>query len=206
MKIQRGMRDSLEKYIDKSSDLKILLSVCGNSVYDYTCFGLDSQGKLSDDSYMIFYNQIKSPHNEIQYQLIGNYAEFNIRLNSIPKSIDRLVFTVSIDGNGTMGTIENCSFLLKQKDILVMSMELNGKDFNDEKAIIFVEFYRKADVWRFAGVARGFNGGLSELLKLYGGEEITHDNTSSQSAINTNNRNTPTEQTVSAQKKTGLFQ
>ncbi|MBR1439433.1 MAG: TerD family protein, partial [Synergistaceae bacterium] len=43
-------------------------------------------------------------------------------------------------------------------------------DFENERAIISVEIYRKGD-WRISAVASGFNGGLSELLKHYGGEE-----------------------------------
>ena len=41
-----------------------------------------------------------------------------------------------------------------------------------EKAIISVELYRK-DGWRIAAAAKGFNGGLSALLKSFGGEEIS---------------------------------
>ena len=47
-----------------------------------------------------------------------------------------------------------------------------GQDFHSEKAIISIELYRKG-VWRFAAVANGFNGGLGDLLRSYGGEELT---------------------------------
>ncbi len=51
-------------------------------------------------------------------------------------------------------------------------MLLRGQDFHSEKAIISIELYRKG-VWRFAAVANGFNGGLGDLLRSYGGEELT---------------------------------
>jgi hypothetical protein len=46
---------------------------------------------------------------------------------------------------------------------------MHGSDFQNEKAIIGLEIYRKG-VWRVSVVARGFNGGLADLLKFYGGE------------------------------------
>ena len=51
-----------------------------------------------------------------------------------------------------------------------MALQLSGSDFNSEKAIISIELYRK-DVWRLGAVASGFNGGLGDLLRSYGGEE-----------------------------------
>ncbi|MBQ7561018.1 MAG: TerD family protein [Synergistaceae bacterium] len=50
-------------------------------------------------------------------------------------------------------------------------MTLTGQDFNNERAIISIEIYRK-DGWRIAAIANGFNGGLGDLLKFYGGQEI----------------------------------
>ena len=177
MEITRGTRGSLENYVDKSAEFKVLLSVSGSSVYDYTCFGLDSNEKLSDDRYMIFYNQVNSPRNEISYLQKAKECEFSIKLDTLPLSIDKLVFTVNIDGNETMGMIKECSFSVTQRGNSILNMHLNGNDFSSEKAIIIAEFYRKNGVWRFSAVARGFNGGLADLLKLYGGEEASPQNT-----------------------------
>ena len=38
-----------------------------NDEYDSCCFGVDINEKLSDDRYMVFYNQPASPKNEIEY-------------------------------------------------------------------------------------------------------------------------------------------
>lgn len=177
MQLSRGMRDKLSKYIDCNNMITINMSISGNAVYDYCCFGVDAQGKLSNESYMIFYNQTSSPRNEICFQSNNNSAIFNVNLNQLPASIDKLVFTVSIDGNGTMGDILNHTFSLSQNNAELLAMSLAGSDFNQEKAIISVEIYRK-DEWRINAVANGFNGGLSALLAAYGGTEA-QDNSSS---------------------------
>ena len=171
MDMKRGFRDKLEKYLNLQDSFEVEMSVQGKAVYDYCCFGVDDEDKLSDDRYMIFYNQPFSPKREISYNRINNSAIFTVKLTSLPTSIERIVFTVSIDGNGTMGQIDNHKICLKQKGQAVLSLLLRGSDFKHEKAIISLEIYRKG-VWRIGVIAQGFNGGLGDLLRNYGGEEL----------------------------------
>ena len=170
MNIQRGTRDKLEKYVDLNQNIEVLMEVSGGAVYDYCCFGVDGADKLSDDRYMVFYNQKQSPGGEISYAPSGAGAKFTVGLNRLPASIHKLVFTVSIDGSGTMGNISAHTVTISQNGQSQLELRLSGGDFHSEKAIISIEIYRK-DVWRFAAVASGFNGGLGDLLRAYGGEE-----------------------------------
>ena len=171
MDIKRGFRDKLEKYLNLQESFEVEMSVKGKAVYDYCCFGVDSEDKLSDDRYMIFYNQPFSPKREISYNRVNNSAIFTVKLSALPTSIERIVFTVSIDGSGTMGKIDHHKVCLKQKGQEVLSLLLQGQDFKLEKAIISLEIYRKG-VWRVGVIAQGFNGGLGDLLRSYGGEEL----------------------------------
>ncbi|HBM96645.1 TPA: hypothetical protein DD394_03870 [bacterium UBP9_UBA11836] len=171
MDIKRGFRDKLEKYLNLQESFEVEMSVQGKAVYDYCCFGVDSEDKLSDDRYMIFYNQPFSPKREISYNRVNNSAIFTVKLFALPTSIERIVFTVSIDGSGTMGKIDHHKVCLKQKGQEVLSLLLRGQDFKLEKAIISLEIYRKG-VWRVGVIAQGFNGGLGDLLRNYGGEEL----------------------------------
>lgn len=171
MNIQRGFRDKIEKYADPNKAISVEMKVNGSAVYDYCCFGVDAAGKLSDDRYMVFYNQTQSPGREITFSADNSGAKFDVNLSKLPSTISKLVFTVSIDGNGNMGNIISHTLNIKQNQQIVADMTLTGKDFHTEKAIIAIEIYKK-DVWRFAAVASGFNGGLGDLLRAYGGEEI----------------------------------
>ena len=171
MNIQRGMRDKLEKYMNPNQSIDVYMDVSGGAVYDYCCFGVDASGKLSDDRYMVFYNQTSSPGREIMYSPNGSGAKFVLNLSALPGTIVKLVFTVSIDGSGTMGNISHHSVRIQQGLSESIALELSGSDFRQEKAIISIEIYKK-DVWRFAAVASGFNGGLGDLLRAYGGTEI----------------------------------
>jgi len=141
------------------------INAAGMSV-DVSCFGLDSNEKLSDERYMVFYNQLASPAGEIKLELAGSKASFALNLDALPAAISKLVFVAAIDGNGTMRNIGASSMTLGSAQF-----PLSGADFNEEKAVIVGEIYRKDGVWRFGAVGQGFNGGLSALLKHFGGTE-----------------------------------
>ena len=171
MNFKRGFRDKLSKYFNLNRAVEIVLKISGSAVYDFCCFGVDKDEKLSDDRYMIFYNQTESPNKEIKYQMNHNEAKFFIKLNELPDKIQKLIFTVSIDGNGMMSEINSHEMIIRQDNCENISISFNGSDFKQEKAIISVEIYRKGE-WRFNIISQGFDGGLDVLLSHYGGEQI----------------------------------
>jgi stress protein len=183
MIFSRGMRDKIAKYLNPTSDIEVRMRIDGNSVYDYCCFGVDKDGKLSDDRYMVFYNQTVSPRGEIRYQVTGKEVRFQLNLSQLPQTIDKLVFTASIDGNGTMKDIKECSFQMRQSGHEGIDLQMSGNDFQSEKAIIVVEVYRKGE-WRISAVASGFNGGISALLAFYGGTEMTSEQSQQSQPVN----------------------
>ncbi|MCD7960102.1 MAG: TerD family protein [Ruminococcus sp.] len=170
MQLQRGMRDKLDKYLNLHDTFEAEMTVDGSGEYDFCCFGVDTADKLSDDQYMIFYNQTASPQRKIQFQMSGTSSKFLVNLSKLPQQIQKLIFTVSIDGNSVMDDIRSFVFSVKQGGSELLRLQVSGIDFKAEKAIISVEVYRK-DTWRINAVARGFNGGLGDLLRTYGGEE-----------------------------------
>ena len=172
MIVQRGARELLEKYFDINEPLTVTLKISGAATYDFCCFGVDADNKLSDDRYMIFYNQLASPANEIVGAQIPDGMKFMIKLAALPKKIQKLVFTAAIDGAGVMNEISSHKISVGDK----ISADFTGADFAQEKAVISLTIYRK-DGWRFKVVARGFDGGLDTLLNFYGGEKFDDENT-----------------------------
>lgn len=171
----RGQKARLSD-ITSSTNLNLKLSLNGstpNVAFDISCFGLDAADKLSDDRYFIFFNQKSSPCGGIlAHGAQGNDQEvFQIDLTKLPSSIRKLVFTINIDGAGTMAQIADGNLRIVVQNTEVAGFKFSGNDFKEEKALIVGEIYMK-DVWRFAAVGQGFNGGLSALLKHFGGEEI----------------------------------
>ncbi len=170
----KGWKDKLENHVNLNENIFVDMKVKGNAEYDFCCFGVDGNGKLSDDRYMIFYNQKLSPNGEISVEDIPDGARYTLKLSAVPDFINRLVFTVSIDGNKTMGEMNSLETKVYQSGAKDIEMTLGGNDFSNEKAVIVMEIYRK-DVWRIGCVASGFDGGLSALLKYFCGEEVVSE-------------------------------
>lgn len=181
MEVQRGFRDKLSKHIDTNSAFEVIIQTIGNAEYDYSCFGVDAQDKLSDDRYMVFYNQISSPKGEVSYQGDNRSAKFIVKLNKLPDFINKLAFTVSIDGDSDMSKIQSHQLSIVQNGRTVLNFKLRGSDFRKETSLISAEIYRKGE-WRFAAIGSGFNGGLGDLLRNYGGEEETEEQPAQTSA------------------------
>ncbi len=145
----------------------ITLSAAGLTL-DVSCFGLDSQGKLSDDRYMVFYNQKASPEGAVVLTMNGADSIFKVDLALLPASIERLVFTATLDGGTTLAQLGASRLRIEN----AIEFAFSGADFQQEKAIIIGELYRREGSWRFGAVGQGFNGGLSALLTHFGGSEV----------------------------------
>ena len=172
----KGWKDKLEKYVNLNEEICVDMQICGNAEYDFCCFGVDQSEKLSDDRYMVFYNQRQSPEGEISSEDIEGGVRFKLKLSKLPEKINRLIFTLSIDGSQTVGEMQSLTTKVYQAGKDSIDLELTGKDFSNERAVIVIEIYRK-DTWRIGFVAGGFDGGLSALLKYFGGEEVKDENT-----------------------------
>jgi tellurite resistance protein TerA len=133
---------------------------------DVSCFGLDAAGRLSDERYMVFYNQLSSPGGAVALTLAPGGARFQIDLDALPASIDKLVFTAAVDG-GSMRDAGQVGLRLAGAG----AFTLGASDFVAEKAVMLAELYRRDGAWRFGAVGQGFEGGLGALLKHFGGEE-----------------------------------
>nr|WP_315219750.1 TerD family protein [uncultured Duganella sp.] len=162
----RGQKSKLDDLgCGQSFNVDVELKIGGTSA-DVSCFGLDASERLSDDRYMVFYNQLASPGDAVKLTISGDRSSFAVNLAALPESISKLVFTAAID-SGAMRSLSQGSVTVGA----VAQFPLAGADFQDEKAVILAEVYRKDGLWRFGAVGQGFNGGLSALLTHFGGSE-----------------------------------
>lgn len=138
---------------------------------DFACFGLDDQGRLGDERYMVFYNQRVTPCGGVS--LLGgqgqDHERFQVDLARLPAAVHRLVFTAAVDGEGDMSELAQGHLRLVVAGREVAAFRFWGADFRTEKALIVAELYRK-DGWRLAATGQGFAGGLAALLRQFGGD------------------------------------
>ncbi|MDR2793483.1 MAG: TerD family protein [Treponema sp.] len=174
IEMQPGFKAKLDGAVDPNKTISVELAVDGNAQYDYSCFGLDGKDKNPDERYFVFFGQDSSPANEITFSQNGSMAVFHVDLFRIPPSIEKLHFTVNIDGKGSMRDIKSCKVEIKQNGSVAFRLNLRGSNFQNQRAIIVAQIYKK-DVWRIGAIGNGFNGDLSDLLKHYGMEEETDE-------------------------------
>ncbi|MFF5719988.1 TerD family protein [Streptomyces buecherae] len=168
---QRGHKAKISD-LTAGRDLYVGVQIAGPGLsFDISCFGLDGDERLSDDRYFIFFNQPKSPEEAIQ-QLgaqAGDTESFRVTLDSVPPAIQKLSFTATIDGVGQMSQVGPGYIRIVAGGEEVARYAFTGAEFSTERAVMLGDFYLK-DVWRFAAVGQGFDGGLEALLKNFGGE------------------------------------
>ncbi len=169
--LQRGEKAKLGD-LGLSDPVVVGVAVNGPATYDISCFGIDANGKLIDDRYMVFYNQTSSPAGEVTAAGPGDgdRERFTVKTAALPAWVERLVFTVTIDGSSTMRDVQSGYVRLSGAGTESARYAFSGADFAQERAIMAAELYRRDGTWRINAVGQGFNGGLGDLLKHFGGE------------------------------------
>ncbi|MER7940342.1 TerD family protein [Streptomyces sp. NPDC094458] len=168
---QRGHKAKISD-LTSGTDLYVGVQIAGPGLtFDISCFGLDANEQLSDDRYFIFFNQPKSPEESIQLlgAQAGDTESFRVTLDRIPANIHKLSFTATLDGAGQMSQVGPGYIRIVAGGEEVVKYAFTGSEFTTERAVMLGDFYLK-DVWRFAAVGQGFDGGLEALLKNFGGE------------------------------------
>jgi len=135
---------------------------CSLPGVDVTAFGLQD-GKLLDDRYMVFFNQQSSPHGEVTLAQQGEHTRFHVNLAALPERVTDVIFAATHDDT-PVGTAH---VLTVQVGHVLFDVQPHLKA---EKAAMLVRLYRHQGEWRLAGVAQGFDGGLAELVRHFGGD------------------------------------
>ncbi|MFB6555867.1 TerD family protein [Streptomyces sp. NPDC056405] len=168
---QRGHKARISD-LTAGTDLYVGVQISGPGLsFDISCFGLDADERLSDDQYFVFFNQPKTPEESIQLlgAQAGDTESFRVTLDRIPPQVQKLSFTATIDGAGQMSQVGPGYIRIVAGGEEVARYPFSGSEFTTERAVMLGDFYLK-DVWRFAAVGQGFDGGLDALLKNFGGE------------------------------------
>ncbi|MEV5016967.1 TerD family protein [Streptomyces sp. NPDC053780] len=168
---QRGHKARISD-LTAGTDLYVGVQISGPGLsFDISCFGLDAEERLSDDRYFVFFNQPKTPEESIQLlgAQAGDTESFRVTLDKIPAGVQKLSFTATIDGAGQMSQVGPGYIRIVAGGEEVARYPFNGSEFSTERAVMLGDFYLK-DVWRFAAVGQGFDGGLDALLRNFGGE------------------------------------
>ncbi|MGU3294628.1 TerD family protein [Williamsia sp. M5A3_1d] len=151
---------------------------------DVSALALGPDHRVRSDADFIFYNQSISSDGAIQ--VLDRVDEAENRVDSIvvdfsrlAEDVERLVIASSLD-ESISATFRDASALRVELTDANDDSRLATFDVvpdGGERAIIFAEFYRRGDEWKFRTVGQGYARGLAGLAAEYG---VGIDGTSSE--------------------------
>jgi tellurite resistance protein TerA len=172
MNLSRGQRAKIVDLVPNARTFTVGVAASAPGLtLDFACFGLDGQGKLSDERYMTFFNQPATPCGGVSLAMpSGDAAGFAVDLAKLPPAIERLTVTAALDGEGAMSKLTGGHVRFLDGDREAARFSFTGADFAEERALMLLEIYRKDGIWRVCALGQGFNGGLAALVRHFGGE------------------------------------
>lgn len=163
MQMQKGEKRGLtELGIGSRCTVKVDFGLDG---VDIAAFGLDGAKKIGDDRYVVLFSNPKTPEGAIEMMSTSDNAVFNLELDRLPSSIDRIVFTATHDNQ----PISRARPLIVTVDGNKASFDV-ASSLSNEKAVMMIEIYRHSSGWKIGTIAAGFAGGLAALITHFGGE------------------------------------
>ena len=134
---------------------------------DASALLLCDDGRVSDDSDFVFYNQPRHPSGAVRH--VGKRGAsdvIEVDLASVPAQVDRVVLAASSDG-GPFGKVPNLRLTVADLAGGTQLVEF-PMAATDETAFVSGELYRRAGQWKFRAVAQGYAKGLAGLATDFG--------------------------------------
>ena len=146
---------------------------------DVSAFMLGADGKIPNDQYFIFYNNLQSFDSSVLQSILDknnpsqeNKTIYGIILERVNPEIEEITFVVTIheaqEVNANFSNIRNSFIKISNLDTgsELLRYELT-ENFSRETAIEFGRLYRKNGEWRFQAVGQGYQAGLQSFVDKY---------------------------------------
>ena len=146
---------------------------------DASVFMLGANGKIPNEQFFVFYNNLKSADGSVEHfgdnrtgEGGGDDETIEIDLKKVSPAIEEILFVVTIHDSQT----RNQNFRQVQNSYIrlydaatekeVMKYKLN-EDFSQETAIEFGRLYKRNHQWQFQAIGRGYTNGLQGFVGRY---------------------------------------
>ncbi|WP_333345972.1 TerD family protein [Microcoleus sp. LAD1_D1] len=146
---------------------------------DVSAFMLGADGKLPNDKYFIFYNNLQSCDGSVLQSISDknnrgqeNKSIYGVILEKINPEIEEITFAVTIHKadkiKANFSNIKNSFIKICNVDTGNELVRYELKDnFSRETAVEFGRLYRKNGEWRFQAGGEGYQAGLQSLVDKY---------------------------------------
>ncbi|MEG4216139.1 pentapeptide repeat-containing protein [Microcoleus sp. Pol14C6] len=184
IELTKGERFNLSKESPNFSKIAIALGwqvrqTAQNCDIDASVFMLAADGRIPDEKYFVFYNNLTSPDGAVRHsgdsrkgQIDGDDETVYLDLSKINAAIQEIVFVVTIhegqEKNQSFSQVENAFIRLYNSETLSELVRYNlNQIFSQETALEFGRLYKKNGEWRFQAVGQGYNAGLQSFVDKY---------------------------------------
>ncbi|MEH2118301.1 VWA domain-containing protein [Nostoc sp.] len=146
---------------------------------DASVFMLGAEGKVPDEKYFVFYNNLESFDGSLRHSGDNRTGEGNgddetiyIDLTKVNLSIQEIIFVVTIhDGqekNKNFSQIRNAFIKVYNQETRRSIARYNLREgFSQETALEFGRLYKNKGEWKFQAVGEGYNTGLQSFVDKY---------------------------------------
>ncbi|MEG3904041.1 TerD family protein [Microcoleus sp. B4-C5] len=184
MQLSKGERFNLSKDAPGLKKMAIALgwqvTEAGQSYeIDVSAFMLGADGKLPNDKYFIFYNNLQSCDGSVLQSIPDknnrgqeNKSIYGVILEKINPEIEEITFAVTIHEadkiKANFSNIKNAFIKITNLDTgsELVRYELK-ENFSRETAVEFGRLYKKNGQWRFQAVGQGYEAGLQSFVDKY---------------------------------------
>jgi tellurite resistance protein TerA len=153
----------------------------GGQTYDIdaSVFMLGVDGKIPDEKYFIFYNNLQSLDGSLRHSGDNRTGEGNgddetiyVDLAKVNPAIQEIVFVVTIpqgqEKNQNFSQIKNAFIKIYNHENRNSLARYNLREaFSQETALEFGRLYKKENEWKFQAVGEGYNSGLQSFVDKY---------------------------------------
>ena len=184
IELTKGERFNLSKETPDFSKIAIALGwqvsqTAQNCDIDASVFMLAADGRIPDEKYFVFYNNLTSPDGSVRHsgdsatgQIEGDDETVYLDLSKINSAIQEIVFVVTIhegqEKNQTFSQVTNAFIRLYNRETVSELVRYNlNQIFSQETALEFGRLYKKNGEWRFQVVGQGYNAGLQSFVDKY---------------------------------------
>jgi stress response protein SCP2 len=78
-----------------------------------------------------------------------------VNLDQLPNTIQYLVLTAAIDGQAVMSQLQHATIQILNLQLQpIAELKLEGQLFDQERATMLIEIYRKDNIWRLAAIGK----------------------------------------------------
>ncbi|GAB3510786.1 TerD family protein [Emticicia fontis] len=145
---------------------------------DASVFILGENKKLLGDEYLVFFNNLSSPQDEVKHSGDnltgdgdGDDEQIEVDLSKIHPQATEICIVVTIyDAEArrqNFGQVRNSIVrIVDSNGVEILKYELE-EDFSVETAVEFGRIYKRNDEWKFEAVGMGMKGGLEDFLNRY---------------------------------------